>query len=79
MEFGQKWQQEEMRHKSLSRHKDTGQNRIAKTDYKSFEHLSKFKKFVMILKHRNDTGDGMKSRSISENTYCHSVLTLLYY
>lgn len=77
-EVGQKWPQEEIRHRPMPRHKDTGQNRNAKTDYKSFEHLEKFKKFVTILKHRNDTGDGMK-RSVSERTYCHFVLTPSYY
>jgi hypothetical protein len=76
MKVGQKSPQEETRHIPLSRHKDTGQSSKAKTDYKSFEHLAKFKKFVTILKHQNDIGDGIKSKSISEHTHCHSVLTL---
>jgi hypothetical protein len=79
VEVGQKWPQEEIRHRPMFRHMITGQNRNAKTDYKPFEHLAKFKKFVTILEHRNDAGDIMKSRSVAKHTYCHSVLTHLYY
>jgi hypothetical protein len=61
----------------MSRHQTRGQNHFIKVTNKSFENVTKFKYFEMMLKNQNCIHEEIKSRLYSGNACYHAVQNLL--